>query len=275
MNSNKRIDLICRLILLFFIFVTIYPVFFVVITAFKSTQEFYTNIWFLPRQIAWANFPKAWITAHIGEYTLHSVIVVVSTVVGNLIVSTMAGYALSRLYVPFAKTILFLIIFVLMLPSEFTIMPLYLSMAKWKLLDSHLTLIIPYIGWGLPMAIYIFKNFFDTIPNELIEAGRIDGASETRTFVQIVVPLMLPALGTVSIFSFVGAWGELLCAQIALGTTSKIRTIPMGIVAFQQQFSVDWGPLSASICIVLIPLVVVFLFLQKYFIRGLTGGSIK
>ncbi|MDG0791552.1 carbohydrate ABC transporter permease [Cohnella ginsengisoli] len=186
----------------------------------------------------------------------------------------MAGYALARLRIPFAELIMFIILSTTMLPSESVIMPLYIMMSKMHMIGKHYTLIIPYIGWGLPMTIYIFRSFFRTIPSELIEAARVDGCTEARTFYSVTLPLMLPAVATCAIFNFVSFWGELLWGSVSL-STSSLKTIPMGVIAFKSQFSTDWGPLSAAICLVLIPLIIFFLFVQKYFVQGLTGGAVK
>lgn len=274
-KGDLRLALSSRVILFLAFFLTAYPIIFVMITAVKSTKEFYTNVWSLPRHYAWSNFYDAWVTAHIGQYFLTSFIVVFISVLLIVILGALAGYALARLNIPYAEVITFLFMSTLMLPSESVIMPLYLMMSKLGWIGGYETLIIPYIGWGLPITIYILKNFFTTIPKELLESARMDGSGETRTFVQIIVPLMLPAIATVSIFNLVSFWGELIWANTTLSVSSTIRTLPMGVLAFQSQFATDWGPLSASMCIVLIPLIVFFMFVQKYFIQGITGGSVK
>jgi ABC-type glycerol-3-phosphate transport system permease component len=161
-----------------------------------------------------------------------------------------------------------------MLPSESVLMPLYVTTNRLGLTGSRLALIIPYIGWGMPMTVYIYRNFFDTIPAELMEAARIDGCPEIKTFISVAMPLVLPAMATIAIFLFVAWWGELLWATVELATTN-MKTIPIGMVSFSAQFGTNWGPLSAAICIVLVPLIIFFLFVQKYFIKGLTGGAVK
>ncbi len=161
-----------------------------------------------------------------------------------------------------------------LMPLESVIMPLYLMMSKMKLLNGYLTLILPYIGWGMPMTVLIFKNYFDTIPRELMEAARIDGCSELQCFIKIAMPVMKPATATNAIFNFVGLWGELLWASVSTAT-SRFGTLPIGIISFKQQFATDWGPMSAAICIVILPLVILFGFLQKYFVQGLSNGAVK
>lgn len=274
MSSDRKLAGLSRTVLLVFILVTIYPIVFVVLTSFKTNAEFYTNIWGLPLRWEWGNYPKAWVVASIGSYFGNSLVIVGLTVAASLFIGSLAGYALGRLKVPFAEPILFLILLCTMLPSESVLMPAYLTTNAMRITGSWWSLILPYIGWGLPMTIYIFRNFFRTLPAELLEAARMDGCGEFATFWRISAPLMLPALATNGILLFVGWWGELLWASVEL-SASEMKTIPMGIISFSAQFGTDWGALSAAVCIILLPLVVFFLFTQKYFISGLTGGAVK
>lgn len=263
-----------RTLLILYCAVIAFPIIFVVMTSFKSTSEFYTNVWGLPQHIAWENYATAWNDAKIGQYMLNSVIIVSIVLIVSLIVGALAGYALSRFRIKHAEIIMLAILACTMLPSESVIMPLYLITSKIGLIGSRMSLIIPYIAWGLPMTIYIFRNFFDTIPNELLEAARIDGCTEVQTFTKVAIPLMLPAIATNAILIFVAWWGELLWATVALASSS-MKTIPIGMVSFSAQFGTNWGPMCAAICIILIPLVVFFCFVQKYFVQGLTGGAVK
>lgn len=265
---------ISRIILILIVIASVYPILFVMLTSLKKTSEFYMNIWGLPSVWQFSNYATAWVTANIGSYFFHSIIIVGITMLVTLIIGALAGYALSRFHLRYAEGIMMLILVCTMIPSESTIMPMYLITSKIKLTATHLALILPYIGWGLPMTIYIFRNFFNTLPTEMLEAARIDGCGEIRTFFVIAVPLMVPATLTNAIFLFVGWWGELLWASVELASSS-MKTIPIGIVSFSAQFGTDWGALSAAVCIVLLPLVLFFISTQKYFVGGLTGGAVK
>lgn len=273
-GADRSAVLVSRIFCIFYVILTIYPILFVLLTSFKPTSEFYTNIWGLPETFAIENYYKAWEVANIGSYMLNSLIVVAVTLVLTLIMGSLAGYALSRFRIRYAELIMLLILACTMTPSESVIMPMYTMTAKLGISGGYLSLILPYVGWGMPMTTYIFRNYFDTIPNELLEAARIDGCTEAGTFFRIAAPLMLPAIATNAIFLFVSWWGELLWASVEL-SASQMKTIPIGLVSFSAQFGTDWGALSAAVCIVLIPLIVFFLFMQKYFIGGLTGGAVK
>jgi ABC-type glycerol-3-phosphate transport system permease component len=261
--------------IIIFVLLIIYPTIFVILTSLKSTNEFYTNVWGFPQTVVWSNYVTAWTNGGLGNAFLHSIFVVSITVVGGVTFGALAGYALARLEIPYANVIATVLVMMTLIPTESVLIPEYIMTSKLGMIGSHLGLIIPYIGWGLPLTIYLFRSFFLTLPSELIEAARIDGAGELRTFFSIVVPLMTPAIATTAILIFVGTWGELLWAMLALSNQSAIRTLPFSMLEFKGQFSTNWGPLSAGVNIVVLPLIIFFLFTQKYFVRGLASGAVK
>ncbi|MDR1902426.1 MAG: carbohydrate ABC transporter permease [Treponema sp.] len=273
-KGERRIALAARVVLIAAMAVLLYPIVFVILTSLKATSEFYVNIWGLPSKWMFSNYAEAWIRGSMGQYFSNSIVVVCVTVTGTLLLGAMAGYALSRFRIPCAELIMLAIIACTMIPSEAVIMPEYLIISRMKMTGRLVSLILPYIGWSLPMAIFIFRNFFNTLPGELMEAAQIDGCNEWTTFIKIAVPITLPAIATNAIFIFVGTWGELLWATVELASSIR-KTLPIGVIAFSAQFGTEWGPMSAAICIVLLPLVIFFLFTQKYFIGGLTGGAVK
>lgn len=273
-KSDKRIDWIIRIVLILFVILTIYPMIFVFLTSLKSTNEFYQNIWLWPSSIEWENYRYAWSVAKIGSYFVTSIIVVSIVVVATLILGALAGYALAKLQIPKSNLIILGIFLLTMLPSESILMPMYIMVSKLGLAGTYVSLIIPYIGWGLALTIYIYRNFFATVPTEIVEAARIDGCTETKTFIKVVFPMMLPATATNAIFIFLGWWGEMLWASVDL-STSPIKTLPLGITSFVQSAGTAWGPLCAASCIILIPVIIFFICTQKYFVAGLTGGAVK
>lgn len=274
MNTKPWTKWIIRIFLLAFVVLVVYPLIFVLLTSLKDSGEFYTNIWGWPDRIAIENYSYAWNIAKIGEYFVTTVIVVSITVVATLIISAFAGYALAKLKVPHADLIILLIFLLSMLPSESILMPTYLLVGKMKITGTYASLILPYIGWGLALSTYIYRNFFATVPTEVIEAARIDGCGELRTFVQIVLPIVKPATATNAIFIFMSWWGEMLWASTEL-SASPLKTLALGITSFVQSAGTDWGPLCAASAIILIPIIIVFLFTQKYVVSGLTGGAVK
>ena len=273
-GAERRTTWTCKGILLIFCLFTLFPILFVLNTSLKETSEFYENVWGIPKEFAWGNYYYAWDTAQIGTYFFNSLLVVGITVLVTIVISALAGYALAKLGIKRAGLIVMLIFLCTMLPSESILMPTYLMTARLGMIGTYLSLIIPYIGWGSAFATYIYYNFFLTVPTEIIEAARIDGCGEVKIFGKIVFPMILPATATVAIFTFLSWWGELLWSSVDLAA-SELKTLPLGVLAFVQSAGTDWGPLCAASCIIIIPLIIFFLFFQKYFIAGLTGGSVK
>ena len=263
-----------RAFLSIFVILIIFPILFVLLTSLKTTKEFYTNIWLWPKNVAWSNYLYAWKTAKIGEYFGSSLFVVSVTVAATLVISALAGYALAKLRIRHADLIIMSFLLLSLLPSESVLMPAFLMISKLGFTGTYASLILPYIGWGMATSTYIYRNFFAALPGELIEAARIDGCSEMGTFLRVVLPLVKPATATNAIFIFLGWWGEMLWASVEL-SASSIKTLPLGITAFSQSAGTDWGPLCAASAIVLIPVIVLFLFAQKYIVSGLTGGAVK
>jgi raffinose/stachyose/melibiose transport system permease protein len=275
LQRNFRLVLISRVTMIICSLLVLYPVIFVLFTSLKSNQEFYTNIWFPPLKVEWQNYLKAWEVGKIGLYFTNSLIVVGSSVILTTLAALTGGYALAKLHIPKAELIMMFFMVFTFIPGIAIYIPLFIQMSKLHLLNSYLTLILPYTAWQIPFSMYIFKRFFQTIPSELIESARVDGCKELQTFYRIVLPLVQPATATVVVFNFIGIWGELLWAMITMAASVKYRTLPIGLLNFKTEMGVEWGQFAAGISIVIVPLVVIFFYTQKYFTQGLTSGAVK
>ncbi len=265
-----------RTILIFLVAANIYPLIFVILTSLKSKTEFWSNFWLWPEAIHLENYSVAWKMGNLGEYFLNSLVVVGIALALVLILGCAAGYALARLNVPFSGAIMGIVLVVIMLPTESIVMPLYMSMVRLGFINTtYVPTIVAYIGWCLPLTIVVMRNFFRTVPVDLFEAARIDGCSELTTLVKVILPTCTPAVATSAVFAFCYMWGELMWAQIATSGTKQGVTLPCGLLAFQGLFGSDWGAMCAAICVILLPLIVMFLFVQKYFLAGLTAGATK
>ncbi len=277
--NTKKLDLsvwVIRFILILFAICSVFPLIFAVLTSLKNNQEFYKNIWALPETLKIENYFTAIIDGKIGEYAVNSIVISAVSLFLVLLLAILAAYALSRMNIPGATMLLVGLILIQILPTESLIIPEYMIVSRLGLLKTkYWAMILPYVGWMLPGTIVILANFFKTIPMELIEAARIDGASEFKTMTRIIAPLMKSSIATCLVFDFCFVWGELMWAQIA--TLVKEEGIPLtiGLLNFKGLYSTDWGATAAAICIITLPLYVLFLFTQKYFIEGLTAGSVK
>lgn len=278
-RQRKKIpvfSIVCRVVIITMVIIWIFPVLFSLLTSFKTLEEFFANIWALPERLGIDNFVKAFSQGHIGEYFINSIIIAVCSLISIEIISTMAAYSLARLRIPFSGGIIMACFAIQLLPTETIIIPLYKMMSNMGLLGvKYLPIILAYVGWSIPGTTCILKNFFDTIPKELLEAARIDGSGEVRNLFKIVLPLMKGALATCIVMNFTFVWGELMWANTATLTTTKGLPLTVGLMNFKGEYGTDWPLLCAAICMIIIPLYVVFLFLQKYFVSSLTAGSVK
>lgn len=264
--------IITYVFLITFSLIIAYPIFWMFTQAFKTTPEMYNNVWGMPKSLQWINFQNAWELADIGLYTFNSFLVSISTVLLILIVASLAAYAFSKMRFAGSKVVYYVFVMSLMLPVP--IIPLYSVVSGLKIMNTYFALILPYAAGGLPMSIFLLKPFFDSIPGEIEDAARIDGCSSLRTFFQIVLPLSRPGLATIVIFQFMNAWNEYFQALIFI-RNKALRTIPVGLQGFFQEHSTDWPELFAALSMVTIPIIVIYVLMQKQFIEGLTAGAIK
>jgi raffinose/stachyose/melibiose transport system permease protein len=272
--KNLIINLLKQGVLVFFTLTILYPLFFVLITSFKTNNEFYQNIWLPGKVFHFENYVIAWVKGNLGLYTLNSAIVVTSSIFLITLFSMFAGYSLAKLLKKGSSIITSIFLSTIMIPNEATIVLLFALMVRLGIINTRWNLIIVYVGWSLALSTYIFKNFFISLPRELAEAAKIDGCNEFQVFIKVMIPNSKPAIATVIIFNFISLWGEFLWALLTI-SDKNIKTIPLGLFTFQNQYNTQWGPLSASISITIIPLILLFIYFQKYFIEGLTSGAIK
>jgi len=273
-SKNIFVNILKQLTLIFFTAITLYPLFFVLMTSFKTNKEFYNNVWLPGKVFHFENYAIAWTKGHLGIYMLNSIIVVSSSVFLIVLFSMFAGYSLAKLLKRGSSVITTIFLSTMMIPNESTIVLLFILMARLSLINTRFNLVIVYVGWGLALTTYIFKNFFLSLPKEIGEAAKIDGCNEFQVFTNIIIPISKPAVATAAIFNFFFIWGEFLWALIST-SNPKIKTLPLGLFVFQNQYGTQWGQLSAGISIVIIPLILVFIYFQKYFIEGITAGALK
>jgi len=206
---------------------------------------------------------------------LNSLIVTVSAVAISVVLAALAGYALSKMFIPKANVIVSILMALNFIPGVAVYISLYSQMISMGLNRTLWILILPYMAWQIPFSVYILKQFFDSLPAELLEAARVDGSGEIYTFTKIVLPLVKPAIATVTVFNFVTIWGEYMWASIAASATMSIATLPVGLLYFRGEYGIEWGPFAAAIMIIVVPMVIIFTYFQKYFVQGITAGAVK
>jgi multiple sugar transport system permease protein len=228
----------------------------------------------IPHPFILQHFLNIFLVKHFQFYVLNSTVVALSTTCLCLAFGAMAAYALSRLKMRRRFGFLGLILSVSMFPQIAIVGPLYLLASVLGLLDTYTVLVIIYLALGLPLVIWVLFGYFQTIPEELDEAARIDGAGPFRILLLVIVPLSIPCLVTTGLLAFIAAWNEFMFA-LALTSTIAHQTVPVGIANFTNLYYVPWGDIAAASVVVTLPLVLLVLFFQRRIIEGLTQGAVK
>jgi len=273
MASKMIRRLVPHLVLLTFVVVTLYPIIFVLETSLKTNKEFYANPWLPPTNIHWENYQYAWTRGHIGRYFLNSAIVVTVTVLLVTIFSLLAGYSLARLRPWGGSAVLGILVASMFIPFEVMLVPLFILVRYLGLLNTLHNLILVYTGGGVSLSTYIFYSFFISLPSEIEDAARVDGCNTWQLFWKIAVPLSTPAIAASGIINFLFNWGHFLWPLVST-TRQAVKVLPLGLVSFQFEHGIDWGPLSAAICIIIVPIIVSFVSFQRQFVRGITSGAL-
>jgi len=228
----------------------------------------------IPSNPSLENFVRAWTSNKFQLYFANSAFVTIISTFFTVLVSATTAYAFARFKFPAKEFLFFFILLVLMVPDMVTIIPKFLLVKTLGLRNSLWGLIIVYVAGSTSLNTFLLRGFFEQLPHELEEAMLIDGANYLTIFFRLAIPLSTPALATVTIFSFMGNWDEFTWALTAIDEPLK-RTLPVAIYSFQGQHGTEWGLVFAAMIIAIIPTMLVFLSLQKYFVKGLTSGSIK
>ena len=271
--SERAEKLASHAILILFTVVIVYPVIWMVLASLKTPDDLVRNIWGLPRTLNWDNYVRAWQTARLGNALFNSVFVSLATVLFVICLAAPAGYALAKFHFRFATGIFLL--FVLTMQAPVPVIPLYVLLVRLHLTDSRIGLILPMVAGGLPLSIFIFRAFFLSIPREIEEAAVVDGASRLGAFLRVVMPISAPAVATVAILQFLGAWNEYFLALILI-RSPEMRTIPLAIQVFFYSFGrSEWTQVFAALTIGSLPVIVIYILMQRQFIQGLTSGAVK
>ena len=260
---------------------TVFPMVWVAYTSLKPGPAIFADAFSLPslHELQWDNYRRAWREAFLGKYFLNSVVVTGVSVIAILMLGSMSAYALTRSRRALTRWTYALFIGGLMIPLQLSVVPLFFELRSLGLLNSRVGLILVYVANGLPFAIFILTAFFRTLPRALYEAAVIDGCDEAKAFWHVMLPVARPGLITVAIFQFIGIWKEYFFAfMLTSGSaTTEVRTLPLGLanLALTAQYQNDYGSLFAGIIIVTLPILAVYLFLQRHLISGITAGAVK
>lgn len=250
-----------------------YPLFWVLMSSLKTTEEITLNVWAFPSVPQWQNYVDAW-NRGISGYFVNSLIVTLSTITGVIVLSSLCAYGLSRYKTPWLKYVLVAVMGGMMLNPQVCLIPLYGLLTALGIRNTYLALIIPYVAFRLPLNTLLIRSFFLSVPKEIEESATLDGCTGVQIYSKIFLPMSRPILLTSAILTAYYAWNEFLFAIIFIDS-NKYRTIPAGLMSFRDALQIDWGPLLAGMAISAIPIMIFFVSVQKYFIRGMMAGSVK
>jgi ABC-type glycerol-3-phosphate transport system permease component len=249
------------------------PLLWMVMTSLRDRREVLGGS-LIPSTLTFSAYQFILSEYHIMIFFWNSIIVTLATIIIVVSLATLAGYAFARIDF-WGRHIIFLtLLSTLMVPSTVLIIPLFLQLRDFRLIDTQLGLILAYVGGGLAFSMFLMRSFFEALPSELVDAGRIDGAGEFGIFWRIMLPLAKPGIATITIFQFMGAWNEFIFAATFVHTP-ELRTLQPSIFAMVGRYSTNWPGVTAALTLSILPIIIVYVFMQRQFVAGLTSGAIK
>lgn len=273
-KKTKRIGMYALIILA--VVILAFPLYWMVVTSFTTRSALLDNIKVLPKlgNMTLGNFTKILDAHPILTWFGNSIFVTAFSTIVAIIVSTMAAYSMSRYKYRSTNFLGFFLLVVRMLPETLLVVPLYMMFTNMKLINNYASLIISNITFIIPFATWMMKGYFDSIPNTLEEAARIDGCSRVQAMRKVIIPLATPGIAATATYSAILGWSEFLFARTFITQPDK-WTITVGISSLMGEYTIIWGEVMAAAAISIIPIALVFIFLEKYMVAGVTAGAVK
>jgi ABC-type glycerol-3-phosphate transport system permease component len=259
----------------------VFPMLWVAYSSLKTDEAIFRDAFALPSasQLQWGNYARAWTGARFGDYFINSAVVTVTSVFLIVALGAMAAYALARFSHPLGRWVFGAMVAGLTIPAQLAIVPLFFELRSVGLLNSRVGLILVYTANGLPFAVFILAGFFRTLPRSLYEAAVVDGCGEFTAFWKVLLPLARPGLVTVAIFQFIGVWKEYFYAFMLVSgdAAGRARTVPLGLanLSIAAEYRTEYGMLFAGIILVTLPILIVYVLLQRQIVRGISAGALK
>ncbi|GGD84575.1 carbohydrate ABC transporter permease [Paenibacillus nasutitermitis] len=249
------------------------PIVMMINISFRSNGQIYTSFWALPSPWIWENYTKAFNEIAINIF--NSVVVCSIATIGVTLLSSLSGFVFSRLIFPGKEIIYYLILSLMMIPAILTLIPLFIQVSSYGLLNNWLALLLPWISGGQVFGIILCRTFLSALPNELFECARIDGASEFRIYLRLVLPLLMPVLITLAVVNLVGNYNDFVWPLLAINNhSSQMVTVALSQLGVENG-TTNYGTRMAGYVLSTIPLILVFIFGMKYYISGITSGAVK
>ena len=274
-KTNKFVKVLFYVGLVIWAVIDLFPIYWMFTFSLKNNEEVYgANVMGLPKNWLWSNYAKAMTTGNMPRYFMNSIIVTVAAILISLIAALMATYAITRIVWKASNLMNSFLMLGITIPIHASVVPIFITLSRMKMLNSYWSLIVPYSAFSLSMAILICTGFMNDIPKDLDEAAKIDGCGLWQTFGWIIVPLMKPALATISIYTFLQCWNELMFANVFI-SDKKFKTLPVGIQALAGQHTIEWGPIGAALVIATFPTLFAYIFMSKSIQESFIAGAVK
>lgn len=263
-------------ILLSILIVTqLYPLLWLAIYSLKTNEEILSGQFFaLPHVPQWSNYSSAMESGNYVKYLLNSLKVTLITMVGVLFLSSLVSFAISRFKWKYGQTVMVIFLIGMMIPMQATLLPLMIIFKNMHILNTHWSLILPYIAFQTPIAVFILSGFMKSIPNEIEESAIVDGAGVFRIFWNIILPVSVPPMMTVCILTFINIWNEYILAATFI-STERLKTLPFGVYSFVSQYSVNYGAIGAFLVLGALPVIVIYFLLADKITKGMVAGAVK
>ncbi|WP_314176763.1 carbohydrate ABC transporter permease [Streptomyces winkii] len=275
-SEGKTLNVFSHGMLVLWAVMVVMPLLWAVMTSFKDDKSIFTSPWSPPTSLSFDNWARAWSQAHMSEYFFNTVLVVGGSLVGTMLLGSMVAYVLARFDFPGNRFFYFLFIGGMSFPIILALVPLFYVMSNTGLLNTRHGLILAYIAYSLPFTTFFLTSFFRSLPTSVAEAALIDGASHTRTFFQVMLPMARPGLISVGIFNFLGQWNQYMLPTV-LNTDPDRRVLTQGLVelAASQGYKGDWSGLFAGLVMAMLPVLAAYIIFQRQVVAGLTAGALK
>ena len=273
-KQARTISTIIYVFLILLAIIYIVPLLWVLITSLKDDSTLMLSPWAMPAHIEWGNYEFAWTKGHLGTAMLNSLIVCTTTLVISMLFGSMAAFSIARLRWKLSKLALYYFLIGMMIPIHTILIPLFVQFSGWKMSNSLIGIIIPYITFSLPITIYIMVGFFEGIPNELFEAACIDGCSVYKMFGTVAIPLAKTGFMVTGLMSFVSNWNELLLAMVFISDEAK-KTLPVSLTKFVGPYHTNYCQMFAAIMIAIVPTIIAYVAFANQIVEGLTAGAVK
>ncbi|WP_377268974.1 carbohydrate ABC transporter permease [Peterkaempfera sp. SMS 1(5)a] len=276
-RSGRVLNAFSHTFLLVWALLVTLPLLWAAMTSLKTDGEIFAHPWALPASLHFDNWSRAWGEADIGRYLLNSLIVVGGSLAGTMLLGVMAAYVLARYPFPGNRLLYYLFVGGMSFPAILALVPLFFVERNLGLLSSYQGLVLTYIAYSLPFTVFFLTSFFRTLPGSVAEAAEIDGASHSRIFFQVMLPMARPGLVSVGIFNFLGQWNQYLLPLVLNNQDERRFVLPQGLarLAVSQGYKGDWSGLFAGLVLAMLPVLVVYVVFQRQVQSGLTAGVLK